>query len=199
MILDSYKLKTKRMSRIHRICWSKFLLKSQRINLHRNWILKAEYMGYTHVFFLSIAGRISISRADPDISGEFTIVATFKRHRARLKHNSFQRICLVGDMNLVSFLSLSFASEGFALHQHTFDSAWSQLWHCLHKFKRFLSSWSNLRLESRQTALGNSKFDFSTWRTHAGTARYSRGLWPRNWEDSCWLRFDGWERSWHEQ
>ena len=79
--------------------------------------------GYTHVFFLSIAGRISISRADPDISGELTIVAAFTRHRARLKHNSFQRICLVGDMNLVLFLSLSFASEGFALHQHTFDSA----------------------------------------------------------------------------
>jgi hypothetical protein len=75
------------------------------------------------VFFLSIAGRISISRADPDISGELTIVAAFTRHRVRLKHNSFQRNCLVGDMNLVSFLSLSFASEGFALHQHTFDSA----------------------------------------------------------------------------
>ena len=41
MILDSYKLKTKRMSLIHWICWSKFLLKSQRINLHQIRILKA--------------------------------------------------------------------------------------------------------------------------------------------------------------
>ena len=30
--------------------------------------------GYAHVFFLSIAGRISISQADPDIRGEVTIV-----------------------------------------------------------------------------------------------------------------------------
>jgi hypothetical protein len=68
--------------------------------------------GYAHVFFFSIAGRIAISLADPDISGEVTIVPAFTRHRARLQHNRFHRICLV---DVVFVLSLTFASEGLVL------------------------------------------------------------------------------------
>ncbi len=48
LILESYKLKTKRMFLIHWICWSKSLLKSQWINLHQIWRLKLFWKHIKH-------------------------------------------------------------------------------------------------------------------------------------------------------
>ncbi len=65
MITDSCKLKTKRMSLIYWICWSKFLLKSQRINLHRIRILKAHFARAKLFTKLIIQTDLTMNRTIP--------------------------------------------------------------------------------------------------------------------------------------
>jgi hypothetical protein len=79
--------------------------------------------GYAHVFFLSIAGRITFSRADSDTSGEVTIVAAFTRHHARLQHNTFHGICLVCVFFVIRCHLPLKVWSCFAIYQHIFDSA----------------------------------------------------------------------------
>ncbi len=74
MILDSYKLKTKRMSLIHWICWSEFLLKSQRINLHRIRILKA----HLHEQAVLLPPTISILRWNNCYNNYLWLALTFR-------------------------------------------------------------------------------------------------------------------------